>query len=302
LQGARELRLEGVVVPLITPFRRDLSLDLEALGWLLEKLGEAGVHAVFSSSTTGEFPLLTMDEVKRLNEFVVQKRPRGVHVLAGVTSNNAEHAVELARHALDVGADAVVSTTPYYFKHGRDGLKRYFTRILDSVDIPLVLYTIPSTTGILLPVDLVKELALEYSSVIGIKATYDSLRYLARLVDEVKSLRKDFSVFTGSAYAMLPTLELGGDGAVAAIANAYPKTFVKLFEAWKRGELLEALKLHRRVLKLSKLYEIGEHVGATLKALLRFAGAPIELVSRPPITPPSREEIEEFLRMYPVEL
>jgi len=296
------LSFEGVVVPLITPFSKDLSIDFGATKWLIEELGRAGVDAVFSSSTTGEFPHLTLEEMKNLNEFVSRERPSGLRVFAGVTANSAHHAAELAKHAADAGADAAVSTTPYYFKHGRDALKRYFSMIVESADIPLILYTIPSTTGILLPIDLVVELAQEYSQVVGIKVTHDSLWYLARLVDEVKSVRRDFSVFTGSSYLMLPALEVGADGGVVALANAYPATLVELYRAWRRGDLGKALELHRRALNLSKLYELHSHIGATLKTLLNAAGAPIEPVVRPPLTTPRRELIEEFLRGHPVEI
>ena len=296
------MEFRGIVVPLVTPFNEDYSIDFEALKWLLERLGEAGVHAVFSSSTTGEFPHLTLEEMRELNEFVAREAPKQVRVLAGVTANCSEHAVMLARHARDSGADAVVSATPYYFKHSREGLKNYFSALAERAEIPLILYTIPSTTGVLLPVDLVRELALEHSNIVGIKATIDSVWYIAKLVQEVKSVRKDFTVLTGNAYLTLPTLEAGGDGAVAALANIYPYTLVELYEAWTRGDYGRAIELHARVLRLSRLYELHNHVGATIKALLSMSGRPVKPVVRPPLGLPEPRIVEEFARDNPPEI
>ena len=293
--------VEGVVVPLITPFKEDLAVDYEALGWLLDRLAGSGVHGVFPSSTTGEFPHLTLEEVMGVNEFTTRRVSGRVKVYAGVTANTTHHAVKLARHAEDVGADGVIATTPYYFKHGEDSVREYYAAIASSVDIHVIMYVIPSTTGILPSPGLVAGLAREFSNLVAVKVTYESLTYLMRLVDEVSAVRKDFSVLTGGGYQLLPALAIGCRGGVLALANAYPRTCVEVFRRWVEGDMEGCVRAYRRVVDLSRLYLHGE-AAAVIKALLSLGGAPVKPIVRPPMKEPDRPAIEAILGRYPIEL
>jgi len=297
------IRVEGIIVPLITPFRENLSIDYDALKWLLDRLSVSGVHAVFPSSTAGEFPHLTLDEMKDLNEFTIKYISNRVKVYTGITANCTTHAITLAKHAQDIGADGVIATTPYYFKHSVEALRSYYSKIAESVDIPVIIYNIPSTTGILIPIELITELAKEYSNIIAIKITYDSLSYFIKLIESVKSIRKDFSVLAGNGYLLLSILAIGGDGVVIAIANAYPRSCVETYRKWIDGDIVGAVKSYRKVLKLSKLYFIHNNIGATIKLLLSLAKTPIKPIVRPPLTlPKDVEKLKEFLKEHPIEL
>ena len=297
------IRVEGIVVPLITPFKENLSIDYEALKWLLERLSISGIHAVFPSSTTGEFPHLTLNEMKSLNEFTVEQVSNRVKVYVGVTANCTTHVIELARHAQDIGADGIIATTPYYFKHNVKALKDHYSRIAESVDISIIIYNIPSTTGILISIGLIVELAKEYSNIVATKITHDSLSYFIQLIEKVKAVRKNFSVLTGNGYLLLPILTIGGDGAVVAIANAYPKTCVEVYRKWVENDVVNAIRSYRKLLELSKLYFIHNNIGATIKMLLSLAKTPIKPIVRPPLTPPKNiEEIRNILKKYPIEL
>ncbi len=295
------MRVHGIIVPLVTPFKRDLSIDYDALAWLLSRLGEAGVQGVFSSSSTGEFVHLDMDEVRELNSYVAGHAGR-IRVYAGVTANSTEQAVGLARAARDAGADGVVAAPPYYYKPSSEDMYRYFSAIAERGDMPLLLYNNAGITGRSIPIEVILHLLEEHSNVVGVKVTYDSFSYLSRLIDEAKARRKDFSVLTGSAYLSLPCLMTGGDGVVPALANAYPRTMTGLYEAWRDGRLREASEIYSRILELSRLYVLPGHLGANLKKLLHLAGAPMEPVSRPPASTAGNDLIKAFLERHPPEV
>ncbi len=294
--------IRGVIVPLITPFKKDLSIDFEGLKWLLNKLAEAGVNGVFPSSSTGEFVHLSMEEIKKLNSFTAECMSGKAGVFAGATANSTTHVLEITASAHDAGADAVVIAPPYYFRPDSDVLWRHYSLIAEKSKLPIILYNNPAITGIVIPVGVVAKLAKEYSNIVGIKVTYDSISYLMKVIDEVKSIRKDFAVLTGSAYLLLPTLAAGGDGAVAALANAYPRTLMKLLKSWVNRDLSSATEAYKKVLELSRLYTMHSSIAGVIKALLNLAGTPIGPHVRPPHTAPGPEVVAEFLKKHPIEL
>jgi 4-hydroxy-tetrahydrodipicolinate synthase len=296
------LKVHGVVVPLITPFKRDLGIDYDGLAWLLDRLVEAGVHGVFPSSSTGEFVHLSMDEVASLNRFVAERVGGRVRVLAGVTANSTHHVLRLAEDARDAGADAIVVAPPYYYRPSPEDPWRHFSTIAEKADIPLVLYDNPGITGIVIPIDVIVRLVEEYSSVAGVKVTYDSFTYLSKLISEAKAVRRDFSVLTGSAYLMLPALMAGGDGAVAALANIYPRTLLQLYSSWRSGDTRGVVEAYSRIIGMSRLYALPGHLGANIKALLSQAGAPVKPFSRPPAMHTGGEALKDFLAHHPIEL
>ncbi len=292
---------KGIITPLITPFKKNYEIDLNGVKWLIEHLIRGGVHGVFPISTTGESAHLTFEEKKSLIREVVNLVNGRSKVLPGVGTASTLETIELGRFAKDVGVDGVVVITPYFFKLRSEDLKKHYSLIAESLDIPIIIYHIPSITGVNLPVNVVKELALEYSNIVGIKITYDSLTYLKNVVDELKGVRRDFSILTGMDQYLLTTLMMGGDGGVLALSNVFPKLHVSIYEAWLRNDLLKAYKLYKDLLELSKAIEAGTSFPASIKACLKLAGAPIEDVVRPPLSRESKEtidKIESLIKKY----
>jgi len=283
--------LKGIVVPMVTPFKEDYSLDLEAVKWLARYLERAGVDALFPNSTTGEFPHLTAGEAMELVKSVIEVVKSSTTVAPGVSANTTLHSIELAKRFRDLGAEVVISTTPYYFKPGEEGIYRHFALIAESVDINLVLYCIPSTTGVLIPVSVVKRLAKEYSNVVGIKVTHDSLEYLRALINEVKGVRKDFSVLVGIDTMLLHGLIEGCDGGVVGLANVAPWIHKALYDAWRGGGFAKALGEHARLCRLFSVYSVGKPAPSVVKGALEAIGAPVKRVVRPPLQPLSDEEL-----------
>jgi len=292
-------RFFGVISPFVTPFRRDLSLDLDAVRWLARYQAERGVHGVFPNSTTGEFVHLRESEALELTRAVVEEVGGDVWVIPGITANCTEHAIELGRRFLDMGVDGLVVAPPYFFKPGRDELKKHFSRIAERLDAPIILYNIPSTTGINLSIDLVTELAREHSNIVAAKVTFESFTYLRKLIKEVKSVRSDFAVLTGLDEMLLPTLMMGGDGGIMGLANVAPQIHRAVYDAWSEGDVVRAYAAWRRLLKLVEVYDVAKSFPTAVKAALKALGAPIEPIPRPPLEPepPQIEErIREILR------
>ncbi|MCE4614305.1 MAG: dihydrodipicolinate synthase family protein, partial [Desulfurococcales archaeon] len=219
------MSIRGIIVPMITPFQEDYSLDFDGVKWLVEFLEDNNAHGLFPASTTGEFVHLSREERDSLVRLVVEHHRRSL-VLPGVSSNSTLEAVEFGRRYVDLGVDGVIATPPYYFKPRREGLFQHFATLAENVDSPVIIYNIPSLTGNLLTVDLLRDLTSEYSNLVGIKITYPDFTYLRRAIIELKEVNPQFSILTGIGDMLLPNLMAGGDGGVVALANFDPKLLV----------------------------------------------------------------------------
>ncbi|RDD53248.1 MAG: dihydrodipicolinate synthase family protein [Candidatus Korarchaeota archaeon NZ13-K] len=284
----------GIITPLVTPFREDLSLDLEALRWLARHQLEGGAHGLFPNSTTGEFVHLSREEVVRLVEVILDEVGGRLWVLPGISDNSTDRAIELGLILKDMGVDGVVVTPPFFFKVSGERLRFHFARIAERLDLPVIIYNIPSTTGINIPVDLYRELAGEFSNVAGAKVTLDSLSYLKSLINSVKSIRKDFSVLTGMDHLLLFTLMIGGDGGVTALANVTPRLHREVYDLWVEGKLREAIEENGRLIRLSDIYDVATSYPTAIKTALHVLGTPVKPYVRPPLTQEPREVVERI--------
>ncbi len=288
--------IRGIIVPMITPFNEKLEIDFEALKWLVEFLEDSGVHGLFPASTTGEFVHLSREERDALVESVVEYHGRSM-VLPGISSNNTLEAVEYGRRYIDLGVDGVIVTPPYYFKPRLEGVKRHFSIIAEKLDTRVVIYNIPSLTGITLPVGLVADLAEEYSNIAGMKITYNNFTYLRQAILSLKQVNKDFSILTGIADMLLPNLMAGGDGGIVALANFAPRLLVNLYTSYIEGELEKAILYWRKILGLSRLYDIAETPVVIKETLHKLYGT-VKPYTRPPLLPlpgEARTKLETIL-------
>ncbi|MEZ0345221.1 MAG: dihydrodipicolinate synthase family protein, partial [Infirmifilum sp.] len=269
-------RFYGVISPFITPFKEDLSLDLEAARWLARYQAERGVHGIFPNSTTGEFVHLTRDEALAVTRAVQEEVGGKVWVIPGISANSTEDCISLGRTFADMGVDGAVITPPFFFKISGERLKLHFSRVAERVDLPIIVYNIPATTGINIPVSLYAELAREHSNIAGAKVTYESFTYFRILIEEAKSVRKDFTVLTGLDDLLLPVLMMGGDGGIMALANAAPHIHRAVFDAWQAGDLTRAQAEWRKLLRLVKVYDYATSFPTSVKTLLKAMGAPVK--------------------------
>lgn len=295
---------KGVIVPLITPFKEDYTIDYSALKWLVQYLVSREVNGLFPVSTTGEFIHLSFEEKIAITKTVVEEVSGKVKIIPGASENTTLMVLKLAKEYADLGVDGVVVTPPYYFKYDFNGLWRHYSVIAEKTDLPILMYNIPSLTGNNIPIELVIKLAREYPNIVGIKVTYDSLSYMRRLILAVKQERKDFSVLTGSSDYLLPTLILGGDGGILALAHIAPRICTGIVKAWKDREYEKAFDLYIKLSKLSELYDIATSIPSVIKTALRLLNTPIKPIVRPPLKAESEEnvrKIKEILRRVGIE-
>ncbi|AMQ19240.1 dihydrodipicolinate synthase family protein [Thermococcus peptonophilus] len=285
--------MHGVIVPLVTPFNEDYSIDVSALEEHLDYLQKVGVHGIFINATTGEFTSLSKEERKFLAE-KGRELVTSAFYLVGATSSNMFEVVELTKHAQDIGADYVVIAPPYYCPLNEEALFKHYSTVAEKTDIPIILYNIPVCANSL-SVPLVKRLALEYPSIAGIKATIDSVNYIRDVILDVKEERKDFAVFTGLDQHLLNTLILGGDGGVMACANFAPELHLRLYKAFNEKRFEEAFEYSRKLAKISKVYDLASSFGSAIKLAMKARGFSIKPVLRPPYVMDGRE-VEEKIK------
>jgi len=295
---------KGVIVPLITPFKEDYTIDYNALRWLAQYLVNRGINGLFPISTTGEFIHLSFEEKIAITKTIVEEVGGKTKIIPGASENTTLMVLRLAKEYADLGVDGIVVTPPYYFKYDFNGLWKHYSIIAERTDLPILVYNIPSLTGNNIPVELVMRLAKEYSNIVGIKVTYDSLSYMRRLILTVKQERKDFSVLTGSSDYLLPTLILGGDGGILALAHIAPRICTGIVKAWKDRAYEKAFDLYIKLNMLSELYDIATSIPSVIKTALTLLDTPIKPIVRPPLRTESEEnvkKIKEILRRVGIE-
>jgi len=288
-------KFSGVIVPLITPFKEDFSIDLDGIRWLTNFLVKKGVNGIFPYSTTGEFVHLKIEEGVKITEIVLQECKGKTKVIPGISANTTLDCIEIGKKMEDLGADGVIATPPFFFKLKKKNLYKHFSMIASKISISLIVYNIPDLTGNLIPIELYSKLAEEYSNIAGAKVTYDSASYLRDLILELKAIRKDFAILTGLDDMLLATLLLGGDGGIMACANFAPQLHIGLYNAFHEKNYEKAFEFNKKIAKLVQIYKYASSFPSAIKAALKLLGTPIKNIVRPPLSP-EPPEIEAKIR------
>jgi len=233
---------EGVYPALITPFKENQQrdLDLEGLESNIDFLISRGVHGIVPCGSTGESATLTFEEHEEVIKKAVEVSDGRVPVLAGTGSNNTAEAVRFTKAARDLGADGALVLSPYYNKPNRSGLVKHYEKLAD-LDMPIVIYNVPSRTGQNLLPDLIVELA-NYPNIVGVKEASGDIVQISAIIEETRDL--DFTVMSGDDAMTLPVLALGGGGVISVAANIVPEIMVKMYEMFKSGNLEGAKSIH----------------------------------------------------------
>ncbi len=287
-------RLQGVIVPMVTPFTSKGDIDYDAFEWLCRRLSEAGVTALFPNSSTGEWIHLTQEEAVRLVRVAVNAAPSDMTILPGASSNRTDDSVRLAREFVNLGADGIIVLPPFFFRSTAEVMYRHFSTIANAVSVPVLIYNNPLNTGVNVPVDVVVRLAREHSNVIGVKVTSNDFAYIVELIREAREVNRDFSVFTGLDYMTLGALSVGADGVVGGLANILPEVHVTLVRSWFSGDYDTTVKVNEALLTLSRLYWFGGEGAespAIIKAALEALGSPVKRFVREPLRPLNDDEI-----------
>ena len=241
----REPLFIGAATAIITPFTED-GVDYPALAELIEFQIRNGIDGIVACGTTGEASTMPDDEHLEVIKFTIDKVNKRVPVIAGTGSNDTRHAIELSKAAEAIGADAILSVTPYYNKATQKGLYLHFKMIADSIKIPVVMYNVPSRTTVNLNPETTQALS-KIDNIVAIKECN-----LSQLGDVVNLCGPDFTVYTGDDNVIMPTLSLGGKGVISVMGNIIPRDTHDIVMNFLQGDINGAIKLQLQALNLIK--------------------------------------------------
>ena len=241
------LRLEGVIPAIVTPFDEHEEFDEQAFRSLIDWLVEKGISGIVPCGTTGEFSLMNQVERANVIEVCVDQVNGQIPVIAGTGDTATKLVIDNTMHALDVGADAAIIVNPYYMKpKGGKGIFDHYLAISDAVDIPIVLYNIPSVTNQYIPWQVVEDLA-EVENIVGLKDSSGNLRYLMSVLEKVGD---KIDIVVGWDEVVLPALAAGANGMILASANIIAPIWIDIFDSFKEGKFEEARRLQKNIQKL----------------------------------------------------
>ena len=235
----------GAAVAIITPFR-DGKVDYDALGRIIEFQIKGGTDAIVICGTTGEASTLTDEEHRECIRYAVEKTAGRIPVIAGTGSNDTDYAIELSRYACDVGADALLLVTPYYNKATPKGLIKSFTAVADAVNKPIILYNVPSRTGVNISLPVYRELAKHERIV----ATKEASGNISQIAEAIAECGDSLDVYSGNDDQIVPILSLGGKGVISVLSDVMPRETHDICQLYFDGKVKESAKLQLELLDL----------------------------------------------------
>jgi dihydrodipicolinate synthase/N-acetylneuraminate lyase len=290
-------RPEGIITPLLTPFREDEEVDLPGLRRLIDRVVGAGIHAVFALGSSGEFPSLTDAERQLIMEQTVEFVGARVPVWVGVTQCSTKLCIAEARKARTAGADGIVILAPYYFSLREDEIEAHIREVLDAAELPLLLYQNPNVgNGTMLSAELVERL-IGIEGVVGIK---DSAGNLDEFKQTIARTRGDgFSVLQGDENLLVESLGAGARGGVAGLSNVFPHLFVQLYRNCRGKPTTETTGHWSDAARTAySAYFVGPSLIASLKAVAAVQGVCSSRARRPflPLNAAQEAKLKIILR------
>ena len=281
----------GLGTALVTPFRGDGSIDEAAVRRLTRRQIEAGVHFVSPCGTTGEAPTLSHREKLRVVELVMDEVAGRVPVLPGAGGYDTREVIELARELEKMGADGILSVTPYYNKPTQDGLYEHYKAIAASTRLPIVLYNVPGRTGINLEVKTVARLS-EIRNIVGVK---EASANVIQMCEIYAACREDFLLLGGDDPLTVAVMAIGGRGIISVASNAMPAEMTQIVELCEKGDFAAARKLHTWLLPFIQVNFV-EANPIPVKAAMAAMGL-LEEAYRLPLVPPSTGARDKIMRV-----
>ena len=275
----------GTGTALVTPFRPDGSLDEAAIRSLVKRQIDAGINFLVPCGTTGESPTLTHAEHLRVVELTLEVAKGKVPVLAGAGGYNTAEVIALANELQQLGADGILSVTPYYNKPTQEGLFQHFKAIASAVNLPIILYSVQGRTGVNIEPSTVLRLS-QITNIVGIKEASGSISQMGAILGLVP---KDFLVLSGDDSLTLPLIALGGRGLISVASNEIPAEMTRLVRSALSGDFVEARRLHFQYLALMDINFV-ESNPIPVKAALAEMGL-LQPVWRLPLVAPKPENL-----------
>jgi 4-hydroxy-tetrahydrodipicolinate synthase len=287
--AAKEQKMfTGCGTALVTPFRRDLSLDEPALRRLIRRQIDAGIDFLVPCGTTGENPTLTRAEHLRVVEIAVEESNGQVPVLAGAGGYNTSEVIELAKDLESLRADGILSVTPYYNKPTQEGLYQHYNAIAAAISIPIIVYSVQGRTGVNVEPATLNRLA-QIENIAGVKEASGNIGQIAKIVSQAPA---GFSILSGDDAIALPVIALGGHGVISVVANEIPAEMAALIHACLDNNFARARELQEIYLPLMEMNFIESNPGPA-KAAMAEMGL-LEPIWRLPLVPPKKENLEKI--------
>ena len=236
---------EGAATALITPLTRE-GIDYDAFGRLIDWQIESGIDALVICGTTGESSTLTDEEHREAIRFAVQKANKRVPIIAGTGSNDTDYAVDLTKFSCEVGADAALVVTPYYNKATQKGLIRMYETVAQASTKPLILYNVPSRTG----VNIEPRTYLELADCPNIAAIKEANGNISKIVETAALVGDKLDIYSGNDDQIVPILSVGGKGVISVLSNLVPRETSKICRAFFKGDIRKSMQLQAKYLPL----------------------------------------------------
>ena len=286
--------LRGIIPALATPLRADGSVDVDGMARLVDYVVEGGVKGLFVLSSTGEGPMLREEDKEVAVRTAVEAAAGRVAILVHIPDTSTARVIRQAEKAAELGADYVVSTLPFYFRHAGAQTMSFYTDVAEESPRPVMIYNVPYCTGVQVTAEEIAELAA-HPNIVGIKDSTQDWRHFQQVI-RVKDSVPEFMVYNGDEEALASTVLMGGDGGVLGLANVAPRLCVDLFEAADRGDVARARKLQAKLAELQDIWTMAECGHGGLKLALSVLGICEPHVTRP-LIPPSPDLEPRMLRL-----
>lgn len=288
---------QGIYTPIVTPFTADEEIDYARLHHNLERWGSTELDGVVVAGSNGEFAFLSQEEKLALVKDVKAHFNPNKNVIVGTGCDATRETIALSKQAADLGADAVLTLPPHYYKGAMkdDILYRHFVDVADASPVPVFIYNMPGNTGINLTAALIAKLA-KHPNITGIKDTSGNIVQLAEMARDTDD---DFDLFAGNAGYLLPALAVGARGATLALANILPEDCCKLVALFKAGQLAEAKQLQLKMLHINSLVTAKLGISGLKYALdvLGYQGGETRRPLRP-LAEEGKAQVEQALKEY----
>jgi 4-hydroxy-tetrahydrodipicolinate synthase len=265
---AKKQNFSGTGVAIITPFRKDGSVDFKALEKLVEHLVKGKVEYIVALGTTGESATLTKEEKHAITEHILDVVEDRLPVVVGIGGNNTAEVIHCIEEQDLSRIAGILSVSPYYNRPTQEGIYQHYKAIVDAAPLPIILYNVPSRTGSNISAETTLRLANEFENIVGVKEASGNFGQIMRII---KYKPKDFFVISGDDLVTLPLIASGADGVISVVANAFPKDFSEMTRLALKGNFAEARKLHYKLTDITDLLFADGNPGG-VKATLEIMG------------------------------
>ena len=290
----KDIIFEGCGTAIATPFTKD-GVNFEEFGKIIEFQIQNNIDAIIVCGTTGESATMSTEEKKETIKYAIEKVAKRTKVVVGTGSNNTKSAIEMSKYAEEVGADGILVVTPYYNKTTQKGLISHYKEIAEAVNLPIIMYNVPSRTG----VNILPKTCLELSKIKNIVAIKEASGDISQVAKIVNLCKEDLTIYSGNDDQIIPVLSLGGKGVISVLSNIMPKYTHNMTKKYLEGDLEEARKMQ---LEVSDLIEalFTEVNPIPVKYALNLMGYKfgIPRLSLIELTDENKENLKEIMKKH----